>query len=87
MDLEPKNKMMIDALMYAQNGARTQRNRVRWFLVAVLSAATAAISMIEALPGWLRMTLFVASCLGGLAFLTFLSTTPMGKRIADAWRD
>ena len=83
MNISPHDKAMMDSVIDVRERHQAARARIRWCVVAVASVVIGLLVLIESLPWWLRMTFAVISVLGFLLFLIYLSTTQIGKDIAD----
>ncbi len=86
MNISPRDKAMMDAVIEVTERHQAARSRIRWFVVAVASVGIGLLVFTESLPWWLRMTFAAISVLGFLVFLIYLSTTQIGKDLADLWR-
>ena len=79
MQINPKDKAMIDALLDVTERERSRRAWRFWIFVAAVSVAAAYLARYEFLPGLLRVALAVLGGLGIVLFLVFLSTKPFGR--------
>jgi hypothetical protein len=77
--IDPKAKLMIDAVVDTDTKGRDRRGWSFWLTVAVLSAVAVGTALVDALPAGLRFTLAILGCIGAVLFLTFLSTKPFGR--------
>ncbi len=79
MEVKPKDKALIDALVDVTERERSARAWRFWIFVAVASAIAANVSTYDALPWFIRLALALLAGLGILLFLVFLSTKPFGR--------
>ena len=86
MDINPRDKAMMDAMIYITERHNTTRFWIRWCVVALVSVGIGLLVFVESLPGWLRIGCVVVSTIGILLFLIVASTTRFGKDIADSFR-
>ena len=77
----------MDAVIEVTERHDAARVWVRWCVVAVMSVGIGLLVFVEILPGWLKIVFAAISVIGFLLFLIFLSTTQIGKDVADMWRD
>ena len=87
MEINPRDKAMMDAAIEVMERHIASRSWVRWCNVAVMSLGIGLLVFLEILPGWLKIVFAAISVVGFLLFLIFLSTTQIGKSVADMWRD
>ncbi len=86
MDIDPRNKKMVDALYEVTARSQERRATVIWSCVAAASVVAMLMVYVEWLPGWLRMTLLVGGGIAFFVYLAWLSTTDFGKMLADFLR-
>jgi hypothetical protein len=79
VNIDPKDKAMIDALVEVSERARSRRAWSFWLFVAGFSLAALWCVRYEAIPNLIRLVLAAVGGLGLLLFLVFLSTKPFGR--------
>jgi hypothetical protein len=79
VNIDPKNKAMIDALMDVTERDRSRRAWSFWLTVGGASLVVLWCVRYEFLPNLVRLVLAVVGGLGLLLFLFFLSTKPFGR--------
>ena len=89
MEINPRDKASIDAVIDATRRTEARRGWSFWLTAAVLSGVAIMIGTIEALPDWLQVGLVISGVIGLLLFATFLSTKPFGYGYYNgpAWWD
>ena len=84
LEIDPKDKLMLDALMDVSEQHRSRRQWWCWALVFVLSCIAWVIAYEEIFTGWLQLSLVIFGAIGFLGFLVFLSAKPFGRNW-DSW--
>jgi hypothetical protein len=79
MQIDPKSKLAIDAIVDAERRRTDRRAWSFWITIAVLSIAAGWVSRIEWIPGAIRIALLLLAAVGAILFLGFLSTKPFGR--------
>ena len=87
MEINPRDKAMMDAVIEVTERHNAARSWLRWCVVGVVSVCIGLLVFVEIWPGWLKIVFAAISIVGFLLFLIFLSTTQIGKDIADGWGD
>jgi hypothetical protein len=77
--VDPKSKLMIDALVDVSERDRSRRAWSFWLTVAGASLVALWCVRYDFLPNFLRLGLAVVGGAGLLLFLVFLSTKPFGR--------
>jgi hypothetical protein len=77
--VDPKSKLMIDALVDASEDERSRRAWSFWLTVAGLSLVALWCVRYDVLPNVLRLALALVGGIGLLLFLVFLSMKPFGR--------
>ena len=79
VNIDPKQKAMVDALVDAQERKRSGRRWVTWLAVFGVSMAILYAFNHEFITGWFGNILAIAGIVGVFLFLAFLSTLPFGS--------
>ena len=79
VDIDPKTKAMIDALVEVSERERSRRAWSFWLFIAAVSLAALWTVRYEVIPDVIRLALAVIGGVGLLLFLAFLSTKPFGR--------
>jgi hypothetical protein len=79
VNIDPRQKDMIDALVDAQERKRAGRQWVTWLTVLAVSLAGLYAFNHGFVSGWLGNTLAIVGIVGIFLFLAFLSTLPFGR--------
>lgn len=79
MQVDPKAKLALDALIEADERRRDRRAWSFWVTIGVASICAGWISRIESLPGVIQIGLLAFGGIGAILFLAFLSTKPFGR--------
>ena len=78
MQLDPKDRTRLDALIESTERERSRRHWRIWLVVALASLGLLISAQIDLLPPYLQLAMVIAACVGLLLFLVFLSTKPYG---------
>jgi len=79
MDIDPKDKAMIDAYVDLTEEERSRRGWRFWLVIAAASVGALWMVRYDFIPDILRLILAIIGGLGLLLFLVFLSTRPFGR--------
>ncbi len=79
VEIDPKDKAMIDALVESRERERSRRAWSFWLCVGAASFAALWCVRYEFIPFAVRVALVAVGGLGMLLFLAFLSTKPFGR--------
>jgi hypothetical protein len=79
VNINPKDKAMIDAVVEVSERERSRRAWSFWIFVGAISLAALWCVRYEFLPNAVRLALAAIGGLGLLLFLFFLSTKPFGR--------
>ena len=79
VNIDPKDKAMIDALVEVSERERSRRAWSFWISVAVVSLVALWCVRYEAIPDIIRLALAALGGVGLLLFLFFLSTKSFGR--------
>ena len=79
MDIDPKDKAAIDAIVDVEEAANERRGWAFWLAVAAVSVVFVCIARFDVVPGAVRIAFALVGGVGILLFLCFLSTKPFGR--------
>lgn len=82
MDLDPRDKIMLDALHETTARESERRRARRWGLIGASGVGLMMLDYIESIPEGMRTTAYVVGGFAVLFYLAYLSTTDFGKMIA-----
>jgi hypothetical protein len=78
VEIDPKARLVVDAVAESDANRRDHRGWIVWLSVAMLSVLALWATQVEVLPGGLRFALAILGGIGGVLFLAFLSTKTFG---------
>jgi len=79
VNIDPKDKAMLDAVAEVSERERSRRAWSFWLCVGGLSVVALWCVRYESIPSAVRLALAIFGALGVLLFLVFLSTKPFGR--------
>lgn len=85
MEINPRDKLMLDALMEVSERDRARRQWRFWLSVFALSCIAWLVVYQEIFTGWLQLSLVIFGAMGFFCFLAFLSTKPWGRGWNPWW--